>query len=93
MHLVGGGVTQDYAKSHKYGIQAARAGRPEAMARLGDIYHNALGIERDVAAAAMWWRKAADLGHTEGLAEIKAATAIASVRRMLNLLEAILSTR
>jgi TPR repeat protein len=43
------------------------------MARLGDIYHNALGVERSVQLAAEWWRRAALLGHPEAQAMLGAA--------------------
>lgn len=43
----------------------AEAGEPRAL--------NALGAERDAATAAGWWRKAADLGHTEAQAMLGAA--------------------
>jgi TPR repeat protein len=43
------------------------------MTRLGLLYNNALGVERDTAAAAQWWRKAALLGDADGQAMLGAA--------------------
>jgi TPR repeat protein len=43
------------------------------MARLGLLYNNALGVERDVKTAADWWRKAALLGDADGQAMLGAA--------------------
>jgi TPR repeat protein len=43
------------------------------MARLGDIHHNALGVERDPVAAADWWGRAARHGHAEARAMLGAA--------------------
>jgi len=38
------------------------------MTRLGKMFHDALGVERDPAQAARWWRCAADRGDAEGQA-------------------------
>src|SRR6185503_197439 len=54
MKLVGGGCPQDYEGARLWAEKAARQGRAGAMARLGDIHHNALGVERDAALAAQW---------------------------------------
>jgi TPR repeat protein len=43
------------------------------MARLGMIYHNALGVDRDPAIAATWWAKAAARGDADGQAMLGAA--------------------
>ncbi len=43
------------------------------MTRLGMIHHNALGVERDPAAAAAWWTKAAARGDADGQAMLGAA--------------------
>jgi TPR repeat protein len=42
------------------------------MTRLGFIYNNALGVERDPKEAAKWWRKAAQLGDADGQAMLGA---------------------
>jgi TPR repeat protein len=43
------------------------------MTRLGMIYHNALGVDRDPAVAAEWWAKAAMRGDADGQAMLGAA--------------------
>jgi TPR repeat protein len=43
------------------------------MTRLGMLYHNALGVERDPAKAAMWWRRGAERGDADGQAMLGAA--------------------
>jgi TPR repeat protein len=43
------------------------------MTRIGLLYNNALGVERDAAAAARWWRRAALLGDADGQAMLGAA--------------------
>ena len=45
MKLVGGGCPQDYLAARAWAEKAAAQGRAGAMARLGDIHHNALGVE------------------------------------------------
>jgi TPR repeat protein len=42
----------DTAAALRLWVPRAEAGRVEAMARLGDLHHNAPGVERDVEAAA-----------------------------------------
>ena len=73
MKLVGGGCPQDYPGARLWAERAAAHGRTGAMARLGDIHHNALGVERDPALAAEWWQRAARLGHAEAQAMLGAA--------------------
>lgn len=63
----------DYEAARTWAEKAARFGRTEAMARLGDIHHNALGVERNPRLAAGWWRQAAMLGHAEAQAMLGAA--------------------
>ena len=46
---------------------------PPSMTRLGMIYHNALGVERDPAEAAQWWQRAAARGDADGQAMLGAA--------------------
>ena len=43
------------------------------MTRLGLLYNSALGVERDTAAAAEWWSKAARLRDADGQAMLGAA--------------------
>ena len=73
MKLLGGGCPQDYAGARHWAEKAAAQGRAGAMARLGDIHHNALGVERNQELAAEWWRRAALLGHAEAQVMLGAA--------------------
>jgi len=43
----------------RWALAAAEQGIPAAMTRVGMIYHNAIGVERDPGVAVMWWEKAA----------------------------------
>ena len=53
MKLVGGGCDQSTIDgARRWAEKAAAQGKAAAMARLGDIHHNALGVERDPAQAA-----------------------------------------
>ena len=42
-------------------------GDPKAMTMLGELYANALGVKRDYAKAADWYKRAADGGDREGM--------------------------
>ena len=44
-----------------------------AMTRLGMLYHDAIGVERDPVKAAQWWSRAADGGDADGQAMLGAA--------------------
>lgn len=52
---------------------AAEAGVAPSMTRLGMIYHDALGVERDAAEAAFWWKRGADAGDPDSQAMLGAA--------------------
>jgi hypothetical protein len=43
------------------------------MTRLGMIYHNALGVERDPQQAAYWWQRGAERDDADGQAMLGAA--------------------
>jgi TPR repeat protein len=43
------------------------------MTRIGMIYHNALGVERNPKEAVRWWRRGAERGDTDGQAMLGAA--------------------
>ena len=73
MKLLGGGCPQDYDGARMWAEKAAAQGRAAAMARLGDIYHNALGVERDPVRSVEWWSRAARLGMAEAQAMLGAA--------------------
>jgi TPR repeat protein len=57
----------------RWAQQAAGQGIAASMTRIGLLYNNALGVERDTKAAAAWWRKAALLGDADGQAMLGAA--------------------
>jgi TPR repeat protein len=40
---------------------------PKAMTMLGELYANAMGVKRDYAKAAEWYKRAADAGDREGM--------------------------
>ena len=42
-------------------------GDPKAMTMLGELYANAMGVKRDYAKAAEWYKRAADAGDREGM--------------------------
>jgi hypothetical protein len=48
------------------------------MTRMGMLYHNALGVERDPAEAARWWHRGAERGDADGQAMLGAAFALGS---------------
>ncbi|WP_425265707.1 tetratricopeptide repeat protein [Terrihabitans rhizophilus] len=52
---------------------AAEAGIATSMTRLGMMHHDALGVERDAAKAALWWSRAAEAGDPDGRAMLGAA--------------------
>ncbi|HXQ03160.1 MAG TPA: tetratricopeptide repeat protein, partial [Bradyrhizobium sp.] len=47
--------------------RAQDTGDPKAMTMLGELYANALGVKRDYAKAADWYKRAADGGDREGM--------------------------
>src|SRR5262249_2823489 len=63
----------DYVEARRLAELSAAQGNAASMTRLGMIFHNALGVERDAHAAATWWRKAAVLGDADGQAMLGAA--------------------
>ena len=75
----------DYEAARSWAEKAAKFGRTEAMARLGDIHHNALGVERNPKLAAGWWRQAAMLGHAEAQAMLGRPTSPARACRRIRI--------
>src|SRR6266404_4468675 len=47
--------------------RAQENGDPKAMTMLGELYANAMGVKRDYATAAEWYKRAADGGDREGM--------------------------
>ena len=65
--------TDDIAEVRALAEKAAAQGVAASMTRLGNLHHNALGVARDPATAASWWRKAAELDDADGQAMLGAA--------------------
>jgi len=63
----------DYEEARIHAEEAAAQGVAASMTRLGNLYHDALGVERDSRLAADWWRKAAERGNADGQAMLGAA--------------------
>ena len=66
-------IPGDIADAKKWAEAAAEQGVVPAMTRLGLIYHNAIGVERNAAEAARWWDKAAARGDADAQAMLGAA--------------------
>jgi uncharacterized protein len=73
MLLEGETIQPDVTAARQWALAAAEQGIAASMTRLGMIYHNALGVERDPAEAVSWWRKAAERGDADGQAMLGAA--------------------
>ena len=56
-----------------WAVKAANQGIAASMTRLGLLYHNALGVERDPVAAAIWWERAAYRDDADAQAMLGAA--------------------
>ena len=66
--------TEDAFKVARYWSEkAAEQGNAEAQTRLGTIFHEGLGVERDPKRAASWFLQAAHQGHSGAQAMIGAA--------------------
>ncbi|TWG67390.1 tetratricopeptide repeat protein [Aminobacter sp. J44] len=63
----------DYAEARSFAEKAAAQGVAASMTRLGNLYHDALGVPRDPAAAVSWWQKAAERGDADAQAMLGAA--------------------
>jgi uncharacterized protein len=63
----------DYEQARAWALKAAAQGNAPSMTRLGLLYYNALGVERDAAEAVRWWQRAADLGDADGQAMLGVA--------------------
>ena len=71
--LLEGEIVHDDAEARKWALGAAKQHVASSMTRLGMIYHNALGVERDATLAAYWWRRGAERGDADGQAMLGAA--------------------
>src|ERR1017187_4952150 len=57
----------DYQAAFREWKPVAESGNPTAQANLANLYEHGFGIQKDLASAALWYRKAAENGH--GLAQ------------------------
>jgi hypothetical protein len=73
MLLEGEVAAPDYVAAREFAERAAAHGIAASMTRLGMIFHNALGVERDPAQAVDWWRRGAERGDADGQAMLGAA--------------------
>jgi TPR repeat protein len=58
----------DYREARRFAELAAAQGIAASMTRLGMIFHNAPGADRDPARAVSWWRQGAERGDADGQA-------------------------
>jgi len=68
------GEEADRPEALRWASAAAEAGIAASMTRLGMIHHDALGVERDPALAAVWWQRGAAAGDADAKAMLGAAT-------------------
>ncbi len=73
MLLEGEVIPADIPQAHRWAEAAAAQGIATSMTRMGMLYHNALGVERNTAEAARWWRLGAERGDADGQAMLGAA--------------------
>jgi len=60
-----GGVEINYEKAAAWFKESALQGVANARYNLGVLYHQGLGVERDINTAVSWYRAAAEMGHPE----------------------------
>lgn len=65
-HMLSHGAARDLDQAMRYLRQAADAGDADAMAHLGHIYANGLGVTQDNSTAMSWFWKAAGQEHAGG---------------------------
>ncbi|GAB4391216.1 MAG: hypothetical protein Tsb005_00040 [Gammaproteobacteria bacterium] len=84
--LTGTGCTANLQEAYRYILRGANAGHVRAMYNLGVMFQKGEGVERDLAAAAMWYKKAGDQGDSKAQAKYCALQAElqASLRDNLN---------
>ncbi|MBL8626182.1 MAG: sel1 repeat family protein [Myxococcales bacterium] len=69
------GLRGDEAQVVALEQQAAALGHPRALRRLGDRYSRGDGVEASDEAAVMWWRRAAQAGDLDAMANLGSALA------------------
>lgn len=55
-----------YLSAHALALEADKRNEPQAATLLGRLYQDGLGVKPDPVLAAKWYRRAAELGDTEG---------------------------
>jgi uncharacterized protein len=55
-----------YLSAHNLAVEADKRDEPQAATLLGRLYQEGLGVKQDQVLAAQWFRRAAELGDTEG---------------------------
>ncbi len=55
-----------YIAAHTLAVEADKRAEPQAATLLGRLYQEGLGVKQDLVTAARWFRRAAELGDTEG---------------------------
>lgn len=66
LHLQQQGQNIGEKELNRWFKEATEEGNPEAEMRLGCMYANGKGVEKDIGKAANWFRKAAEQGNAEG---------------------------
>ena len=61
---------KDPAEAAKWWFLAADAGHLDAMFRLGELYHDGLGVPKSDYTATKWWLLAAEAGHCDAQFEL-----------------------
>ena len=70
----------NHTEAREWALRAANQGVASSMTRLGLLYHNALGVERDPIQAALWWERAAYRDDGDAQAMLGAAYHLGSGR-------------
>ncbi|MEQ1697681.1 MAG: tetratricopeptide repeat protein [Hyphomicrobiaceae bacterium] len=70
----------NHTEAREWALRAANQGVASSMTRLGLLYHNALGVERDPVQAALWWERAAYRDDGDAQAMLGAAYHLGSGR-------------
>ncbi|KAI8637026.1 hypothetical protein BD408DRAFT_396362 [Parasitella parasitica] len=61
-----GQLLKDYKGAYIHYLQAAERDNPEAIFRLGHLYHNGMGVQVDLTQARIYYERAAKKGHVLG---------------------------
>lgn len=55
----------DFAEAYRLWLPRAQAGEPEAQYRIGVLFDNGEGVDKDLDQALIWYRRAADGGYPD----------------------------